>query len=39
MRFTKEDLSLENGLTKEWIITNGLGGFCSSTILGANTRK
>ena len=39
MRFTKEDLSLENGLTKEWIITNGLGGFSSSTILGANTRK
>lgn len=39
MRFTKEDLNLENGLTKEWIITNGLGGFSSSTILGANTRK
>ena len=39
MKFTKENLSLEKGLTKEWIITNGLGGFSSSTILGANTRK
>lgn len=39
MKFTNEDLNLENGLTKEWIITNGLGGFSSSTILGANTRK
>jgi len=24
---------------KEWIITNGLGGFSSSTVLGLNTRK
>ena len=39
MRFTKENLNLENGLNKEWIITNGIGGFSSSTIIGANTRK
>ena len=39
MKFTKEDLNLENGLTKEWVITNGIGGFSSSTIIGANTRK
>lgn len=39
MRFEKEDLSLENGLKKEWIITNGLGGYASSTIIGANTRR
>ena len=39
MKFTKENLSLEEGLKKEWIITNGLGGFSSSTIIGANTRK
>lgn len=39
MRFTKEDLNIENGLEKEWLITNGLGGFASSTIIGANTRK
>lgn len=39
MMFTKESLNLENGLDKEWIITNGIGGFSSSTIIGANTRK
>lgn len=39
MIFTKENLNLENGLNKEWIITNGIGGFSSSTIIGANTRK
>ena len=39
MEFTKEDLELENGLKKEWLITNGTGGFASSTIIGANTRK
>lgn len=39
MKFTKEKLSLENALDKEWLITNGIGGFSSSTIIGANTRK
>jgi len=39
MKFTKKDLSLEEGLTKEWIVTNGIGGYCSSTIIGCNTRK
>ena len=39
MIFTKEDLKLENGITKEWLITNGIGGYSSSTIIGANTRK
>lgn len=39
MHFTKENLNLENGLNKEWIITNGIGGFSSSSIIGANTRK
>lgn len=39
MKFTKEELNLENGLSKEWIITNGIGGYSSSTIIGANTRK
>ena len=39
MKFTKESLNLEEGLTKEWLITNGIGGFSSSTIIGANTRK
>ena len=39
MKFTKENLNLEEGLTKEWIITNGIGGYSASTIIGANTRK
>lgn len=28
MKFTKEKLELEDGLKKEWILTNGIGGFC-----------
>ena len=39
MEFTKEKLTLEEGLKKEWIITNGIGGYSASTIIGANTRK
>lgn len=38
-KFNKEELTLENGLKKEWLITNGLGGYASSTIVGCNTRK
>ena len=34
-----EKLDLENGLNKEWIITNGIGGYASSSIIGANTRR
>ena len=29
----------EDGIKKEWIITNGIGGYASSTMLGINTRK
>ena len=39
MEFTKEKLNLEEGLKREWIITNGIGGYSASTIIGANTRK
>ena len=39
MKLEKKDLSLKDGIKKEWIITNGLGGFASSSILGANTRR
>ncbi|MCS7114757.1 MAG: glycogen debranching enzyme N-terminal domain-containing protein [Candidatus Bathyarchaeota archaeon] len=36
----KEALSkVGEALEKEWIITNGLGGYASSTVLGVNTRK
>ena len=26
-------------ILKEWLVTNGLGGYASSTVLGVNTRK
>ena len=33
------DLSnYESGIQKEWIVTNGLGGYASSTVIGANSR-
>ncbi|MEM3040733.1 MAG: amylo-alpha-1,6-glucosidase, partial [Nitrososphaerota archaeon] len=32
-------LDLERSIRFEWIITNGLGGYASSTVLGVNTRK
>lgn len=32
-------MNLENGLSKEWILTNGIGGYSYSTIIGCNTRK
>lgn len=28
-----------DALKKEWLVTNGLGGYASSTVLGINTRK
>ncbi|MDH5459748.1 MAG: glycogen debranching enzyme N-terminal domain-containing protein, partial [Candidatus Bathyarchaeota archaeon] len=37
---SRETLSnFEEAIRKEWIITNGLGGYASSTVLGINTRK
>ena len=32
-----EDLTLAR--TREWLETNGLGGYASSTIIGLNTRR
>ncbi len=39
MKYSKDKLTLEEGIKRDWIITNGLGGYCSSTIIGTNTRK
>lgn len=40
MKITKENFSsFDEGIKNEWLITNGIGGFASSTIIGANTRK
>lgn len=30
---------LDAALDREWLVTNGLGGYASSTIVGANTRR
>ena len=37
MDITKD--SFEGNITHEWLITNGLGGYASSSICGCNTRK
>ena len=39
MKLDKEQLDLREGITKEWLITNGIGGYASSSVLGINTRK
>ena len=31
--------NLDSAMRKEWLETNGLGGFASSTITGLNTRR
>ncbi len=31
--------SFEAGLEREWVITNGIGGYAGSSIIGANTRR
>ncbi|MFX1520444.1 MAG: amylo-alpha-1,6-glucosidase [Promethearchaeota archaeon] len=39
LRYDPSQFDVQNGSSLEWIITNGLGGYASSSILGANTRK
>lgn len=40
LAFSQEMLSrFGEASGKEWLITNGLGGYASSTVLGVNTRK
>jgi predicted glycogen debranching enzyme len=37
---TREALEhFDEAIRKEWLLTNGLGGYASSTVLGVNTRK
>ena len=31
--------NLNEALSREWLETNGIGGFASSTIVGLNTRR
>src|SRR5712671_5738188 len=40
IQFQQQTLGdLDAALRREWLDTNGLGGFASSTIIGLNTRK
>ena len=39
MKYEEKEINLEKGLKTEWIITNGIGGYSASTIIGANTRR
>ncbi len=40
MRFGKSEwCTWQRGCEKEWLITNGIGGFAASTITGGNTRR
>jgi predicted glycogen debranching enzyme len=40
IRLTQEALSrFDEAIQKEWLITNSLGGYAASTVLGINTRK
>jgi len=40
MIYTKKFIStFEEGTNKQWLVTNGIGGYASSTIVGCNTRK
>lgn len=40
MRFGKEELKdFDTAISREYLITNGIGGYCNSTICGANIRK
>ena len=40
MKFGKKDwTSYDRGIEKEWMLTNGISGFCGGTSIGANCRK
>ncbi len=39
MKIETQKMRLKDGIEKEWLITNGIGGYSSSTIFGINTRK
>ena len=39
MKIETKEMKLKDGIEKEWLITNGIGGYSSSTVFGINTRK
>ena len=38
-RFVRDDGTIDPHLTQEWLVTNGLGGYASGTVLGPITRR
>ncbi len=34
-----KDQTVEDLISKEWLVTNGLGGYASGTVIGINTRR
>lgn len=39
MKIVKNKLKIEDSLNREWLITNGIGGYAAGTAIGINTRK
>jgi predicted glycogen debranching enzyme len=40
MRLSRKELAnFDSAIQKEWLVSNGLGGYASGTVLGINTRK
>lgn len=39
MKYSEIDENVKKSLKRDWIITNGIGGFCSQSEIGCNTRK
>ncbi len=39
MKYSEINSEIKKQLNREWLITNGIGGFASQSALGANTRK
>lgn len=39
MKYCDINNNIKQSLKRDWIITNGIGGFCSQSQLGCNTRK
>src|SRR5438132_1611423 len=39
MPWARTDAEREDLLTREWLVTNGLGGYASGTVSGVSTRR
>ena len=39
MKLKKNELKIENAINREWLITNGIGGYAAGTPIGINTRR